>query len=116
MPCALRPSGCAKITKASRVVGLRHFGRFADYGGDHRRRARFARRAQAMSAHTFWRARGFKADLVILNEQASGYNQDFTETLHKAAIVHAADSARTSFSMQPGGVFMRTADNCPKTI
>ena len=65
---------------------------------------------QALAAHTFWRLRGFKADLVILNEQAGGYNQDLTEQLSNLAL---SMSHHVGLN-QPGGIFLRTADTLPE--
>ncbi|MDQ3702961.1 MAG: glycosyl transferase, partial [Chloroflexota bacterium] len=38
---------------------------------------------EALMAHTYWRLRGFKADLVILDEEAAGYEQPLREELRK---------------------------------
>ena len=61
---------------------------------------------QAIMAHTFWRVRGLKCDLVILNEQAGGYAQDLTGTLQKMV----ASSTPYTGVEKPGGVFLRTVD------
>ena len=64
---------------------------------------------QALMAHTFWRLRGFKCDLVIINEQAGGYNQDLTAAL-KSLIDGSTPYTGTE---KPGGVFLRGADTIP---
>ncbi|PQV65427.1 cyclic beta-1,2-glucan synthetase [Abditibacterium utsteinense] len=64
---------------------------------------------QALMAHTFWRVRGFKCDLVIINEQAGGYNQDLTAAL-KALI--DGSTPYTGID-KPGGVFLRGGDSIP---
>ena len=64
---------------------------------------------QALKAHTFWRVRGMKVDLVIVNEQAGGYAQDLTETLRKL-IEGATPYTGTE---KPGGVFLRSVDTIP---
>ncbi len=64
---------------------------------------------QALRAHTFWRVRGFKVDLVIVNEQAGGYAQDLTETLRKLV----ESSTPYTGTEKPGGVFLRSADTIP---
>ena len=61
---------------------------------------------QTIMAHTFWRVRGLKCDLVILNEQAGGYAQDLTQTLQTIV----ASSTPYTGSEKPGGVFLRTVD------
>jgi cyclic beta-1,2-glucan synthetase len=64
---------------------------------------------QALRAHTFWRVRGFKCDLVIVNEQAGGYAQDLTETLKKLV----DSSTPYTGTEKPGGVFLRTSETIP---
>ncbi len=64
---------------------------------------------QALMAHTFWRVRGFKCDLVVINEQAGGYNQDLTAAL-KSLIDSSTPYTGTE---KPGGVFLRGADSIP---
>ena len=61
---------------------------------------------QAFQAHSYWNVRGFKCDLVILNEESEGYNQPLQERLRRMA--QTFDSA-TGLD-QPGGVFIRPAN------
>ena len=65
---------------------------------------------QALAAHTFWHIRGFESDLVILNEQAGGYNQTLTEQLSNLAL---SMSHHVGLN-EPGGIFLRTADTLPE--
>lgn len=65
---------------------------------------------QAMMAHAFWRSRGLKTDLVILNEEASGYNQDLNDGLRKAAVAVSPQMPHEQLFDQPGGIFMRAND------
>ena len=58
---------------------------------------------QALVAHAFWQARGLKTDLVILNEEAAGYEQPLSESLKRLVNNSAATLD------QPGGVFLRSA-------
>jgi cyclic beta-1,2-glucan synthetase len=51
---------------------------------------------EALLAHTYWRVRGLKADLVILNKEVGGYEQP----LHTGVD-------------RPGGVFLRCIDQIP---
>ncbi|MBV9469173.1 MAG: hypothetical protein JOZ57_07995, partial [Abitibacteriaceae bacterium] len=62
---------------------------------------------QALLAHTYWRIRGFKADLVVLNDQGGSYEQDLSEELKKLIQSHAHYTGMD----QPGGVFLRPASN-----
>ncbi|MDQ3814483.1 MAG: glycosyl transferase, partial [Armatimonadota bacterium] len=65
---------------------------------------------QALMAHTFWRVRGFKADLVILNEKAGGYNQELSDSLKKLIQGYTQYTGVD----QPGGVFVRPTDTMPE--
>src|SRR5262245_54915708 len=60
---------------------------------------------EALMAHTYWRLRGFKADLVILDEEAAGYEQPLREELRKLIQTHAQYTGID----QPGGIFVRAA-------
>ena len=64
---------------------------------------------QALLAHTFWRLRGFKSDLVILNEEASSYEQALQNYLKTLVQAHAQYTGMD----QPGGIFLRPADHIP---
>jgi cyclic beta-1,2-glucan synthetase len=61
---------------------------------------------QALLAHGWWRAQGLVADLVIFNERASGYREEFQQQLQ--GLVRASDSR--ALADRPGGVFLRQAD------
>ena len=61
---------------------------------------------QALMAHAFWRARGLKTDLVILNEEATSYEQPLSESLKRLVQSQAQYSAGLD---QAGGVFLRAA-------
>jgi cyclic beta-1,2-glucan synthetase len=65
---------------------------------------------QMLQAHTYWRMHGLMADLVILNEEASGYEQPLRERLERLIQAH---SIHTGVD-QPGGVYLRTADLIPE--
>lgn len=65
---------------------------------------------QLLQAQAYWQHHGFHADVVILNEEASGYDQPLHERLER--LIQA-------FSMyagaeQPGGVFLRASDQIPE--
>ncbi|MGH2367239.1 MAG: GH36-type glycosyl hydrolase domain-containing protein, partial [Chloroflexota bacterium] len=64
---------------------------------------------EALMAHTYWRLRGFKADLVILDEEAAGYEQPLREELMKLVQTHAQYTGVD----QPGGIFVRAAGGIP---
>jgi cyclic beta-1,2-glucan synthetase len=61
---------------------------------------------QALLAHQYFRHKGFRCDLVILNTRPSAYHSELDDRLHLLA--------RTGHALQmmdkPGGVFIRRAD------
>lgn len=65
---------------------------------------------QMLQAHTYWHHHGLKADLVILNEESSAYEQPLHEQLHQMIQAH---STYTGIDV-PGGVFLRVADQIPE--
>jgi cyclic beta-1,2-glucan synthetase len=54
-------------------------------------------------AHAYWRLRGFKADLVILNQEGPTYDAPLRHQLQRQIEAHAADAGLD----RPGGVFLR---------
>ena len=64
---------------------------------------------QMLQAHTYWRMHGLMADLVILNEEASGYEQPLHEQLERLIQSHSANTGVD----RPGGVYLRSADLIP---
>jgi cyclic beta-1,2-glucan synthetase len=62
---------------------------------------------EVVTAHTYWRLRGFTADLVILNEQEGSYERTLEQELKTLIQVHAQYTPVD----QPGGIFLRTADH-----
>ena len=65
---------------------------------------------QMLQAHTYWRAHGLKADLVILNEESSGYEQPLREQLEGLVKTHSKYTPMD----QRGGIFLRSADQIPE--
>ncbi|MBI4446447.1 MAG: hypothetical protein HY645_11125 [Acidobacteria bacterium] len=65
---------------------------------------------ELLVAHTYWRLRGLKADLVILNREPAGYEQPLHQQLIRLVEAH---SLHTGVD-QPGGVFLRKADQIPE--
>jgi cyclic beta-1,2-glucan synthetase len=68
---------------------------------------------QALLAHQYWRHKGFRCDLVVLNTKPSAYHSELDDRLHLLA--------RTGHALQmldkPGGVFIRRADQiAPDTL
>ena len=64
---------------------------------------------EALLAHTYWRLHGFKSDLVILDEEAAGYEQPLRDSLRS---IIQSQTQYTGID-QPGGVFLRAAKQLP---
>jgi len=65
---------------------------------------------QLLQAQAYWRHHGFHADLVILNEEASAYEQPLHERLEHLIQAFAMYAGGD----QPGAVFLRAADQIPE--
>lgn len=61
---------------------------------------------QLLVAHKYWRTKGIRSDLVILNTKPHSYAQE----LHDQLMTIAMASGEGSVLEQPGGVFIRRAD------
>ncbi len=61
---------------------------------------------QVLQAHAYWRAKGLPADLVIINEDFSGYRA----VLHDRIIGLINARPETPLLDRPGGVFVRRAE------
>lgn len=57
---------------------------------------------QALTAHAFWKLRGLKVDLVILNEEITGYENPLFEQLQRIIRSHIGHPEIG----KPGGVFL----------
>ncbi len=64
---------------------------------------------QMLQAHTYWRMHGLTTDLVILNEEARGYERPLHEQLERLIQSHSANTGVD----RPGGIFLRSADLIP---
>jgi cellobiose phosphorylase len=61
---------------------------------------------QMIQAHAYWRLKGLTVDLVIWNEDHGGYRQ----TLQNQLLGLIASGISANVKDQPGGVFVRSAD------
>lgn len=61
---------------------------------------------QVLHAHAYWRTKGLAADLVILNEDFSGYRQALQDAI--AGLINSAGA--TPLVDRPGGVFVRRGE------
>ncbi|HET6420668.1 MAG TPA: glucoamylase family protein [Geobacteraceae bacterium] len=66
--------------------------------------------SQMLRAHTYWRLHGLTADLVILNEEAGGYEQPLREQLERLVRTRSMHAATN----RPGGIFLRSAAQIPE--
>ena len=57
---------------------------------------------QLIEAHTYWSLKGLAVDLVIWNEEHSGYRQDFQQDIEALIPSRSKDL--------PGGIFLRASD------
>jgi cyclic beta-1,2-glucan synthetase len=57
---------------------------------------------ELLVAHTYWRLRGFKADLVILNREPASYDQPLHQQLLRLVESHSLHTG----VQQPGGTFI----------
>ncbi len=58
---------------------------------------------EVLLAHAYWRLRGFRADIVILNQEAPSYDQPLRTQILRQVEAHSADAGMD----RPGGVFLR---------
>lgn len=65
---------------------------------------------QTLVAHAFWKLRGLKADLIILNEEDIGYDQPLFEQLKR--LIQGYGSL--SEIEKPGGIFLRNIQQIPQ--
>ncbi|MGC9396239.1 MAG: GH36-type glycosyl hydrolase domain-containing protein [Anaerolineae bacterium] len=61
---------------------------------------------QALQAHTYWRNRGIKIDLVILNQQGTTYGQELRGQLQRVLVRQSSEN----WFNRRGGIFMLYAD------
>ncbi len=58
---------------------------------------------EVLAAHSYWKARGFVADLVILNQEAAGYDRPLNFQIRRILDLHTTEVGLD----RPGGVFLR---------
>lgn len=67
---------------------------------------------QILKVHEYWKMKGLLVDLVLLNENETGYLQAFQDMLRDlVSIGHSHDRGN-----QPGGVFLLQQSHCPPDI
>jgi cyclic beta-1,2-glucan synthetase len=65
---------------------------------------------QMLQAHAFWRMRGLAADLVVLNEEAGGYERPLHERLDRMIKAHVLSAP----AERPGEIFLKRAADIPE--
>lgn len=65
---------------------------------------------QILIAHTYWNLHGLKCDLLILNEQQSGYEQTLQEQLQRLIQGYSQYAGVN----KPGGIYTRSSDQIPE--
>jgi cyclic beta-1,2-glucan synthetase len=65
---------------------------------------------EVLLAHAYWRMRGFKADLIVLNQEAPGYDQPLRQEILRHVAAHASEAGVD----KPGGVFLRDWHSMPE--
>ncbi|MEP6494568.1 MAG: glucoamylase family protein [bacterium] len=65
---------------------------------------------QLLAAHKYWRMKGLRSDLVILNAKTHSYARE----LHDQLVAMAMASSEGGVIERPGGVFIRRADMLSK--
>jgi cyclic beta-1,2-glucan synthetase len=65
---------------------------------------------QMLKAHHYWRLHGLSVDLVILNEEAVGYDRPLHEQLERLLHAHAGKEGLD----RPGGIYLRATSVIPK--
>jgi len=60
-----------------------------------------------LKAHAYWRGKGLNVDLVILNEDFSGYRQDLQDRIN-GLIASGTEAHRVD---KPGGIFVRRSED-----
>ena len=97
----------------SGALGARNLRRSADGDGHCRRRARHLPLVrELLLAHTYWRLRGFRADLIILNQESPSYDRPLHQQLQRQIEAHSPATASTARRRFPA----RLASPFPKRI
>ncbi len=65
---------------------------------------------EVLLAHAYWRMRGFRADLIILNQESPSYDAPLKGEIQRQIQAHASDAGTD----RPGGVFLRDWHTIPE--
>ena len=67
---------------------------------------------ELLQAHTYWRMRGLRADLVILNQESPSYDLPLRQHLLRLVEAHSLETGTD----KPGGVFLRDWHPMPEDL
>jgi cyclic beta-1,2-glucan synthetase len=67
---------------------------------------------ELLQAHTYWRMRGFRADLVVLNQESPSYDTPLRQQLQRLIEAHSIETGID----KPGGVFLRDWHPMPEDL
>ena len=67
---------------------------------------------ELLQAHTYWRMRGFRADLVVLNQESPSYDTPLRQQLQRLIDAHSIETGID----KPGGVFLRDWHPMPEDL
>ncbi len=67
---------------------------------------------ELLQAHTYWRMRGFRADLVVLNQESPSYDAPLRQQLQRLTEAHSLEAGID----RPGGVFLREWHPMPEDV
>ena len=65
---------------------------------------------ELLMAQTYWRWRGFQADLIVLNQEGASYDLPLRQQLLRQIEAHSSETGMN----RPGGVFLRDWLNIPE--
>ena len=65
---------------------------------------------ELLQAHAYWRLRGFRVDLIILNQEAPSYDLPFHQQIQRLVEAHSSESS----AGKPGGIFLREWNSMPE--
>jgi len=65
---------------------------------------------EVLLAHTYWRTRGFRADLVILDQESHSYDRPLRRELERLIEAHSLHTGTN----RPGGVFLKDWHSMPE--
>lgn len=69
---------------------------------------------ELLLAHTYWRLRGFRCDLIILNQETASYDRPLNIQLQRQIEAHGAEGGADKSGAKPGRVYLRDWNAIPE--